>query len=162
LTDSDRIAALEKRLQELEDKEAIREVFNTYGFAADTGNAKAYAETFTEDGVFDLGRSQNVGRDAFERGIADPEGFHKQGIESKGSLHTTGAVTIRVDGLRAWAEGPTMVWIRDGATFKVFAAAYNHWDLDKVDGRWEVSKRTARSVGPDRAAQIWTHYQTVL
>jgi hypothetical protein len=160
--DADRMAALERRLQELEDKEAIREVFNTYGFAADTGDARAYAETFTQDGVFDMGRGEYGGREKFQANIEDPAGVHKLDIEGKGSLHTTGAVTIRVDGLKAWAEGPTMVWVRDGKTFRVFTAAYNHWDLEKVDGRWEVARRVARAVGPERAAEVWTHYRTVV
>jgi hypothetical protein len=160
VADVDRIAALEARLQELEDKEAIREVFNTYGFAADTGEAKLYAETFTEDGVFDMGRGSFAGRERFHNTILDPNGVHKLEIEGKGSLHTTGAVTIRVKGLKAWAEGPTIVWVRDGKTFRVFTAAYNHWDLEKVHGRWEVARRVARAVGPDRAAEVWTAYRT--
>jgi hypothetical protein len=162
MTDAERIAALEKRLQELEDKEAIREVFNRYGFAADTGDAEGYAATFTEDGVFDMGRGSYGGRARFRDNIADPNGVHKLQIEGKGSLHETGQVTIRVDGLKAWAEGPTMVWVRDGKTFRVFTAAYNHWDLEKVNGRWEVARRVARAVGPDRAAEVWTAYRTAV
>lgn len=158
--DEARLTALETRLQMLEDKEAIRELFNRYGFTADTGDAKGWSETWAEDGVFDGGKFVNSGRANFFNGIEDPNGVHKRDIEGKGSLHTTGSVTIRIDGLKAWAEGPTMVWVRDGATFKVFTAAYNHWDLQKNNGRWEVARRVARSVAPGRAAEVFKAYQT--
>jgi hypothetical protein len=160
--DDARLAALEARLQILEDKEAIRELFDRYGFSADTGDAKGWSETWAEEGVFDGGNFTSSGRPQFFKSIEDPDGVHKREIEGKGSLHTTGSVTIRVDGLKAWAEGPTMVWVRDGATFKVYTAAYNHWDLEKNDGRWEVARRIARSMAPGRAAEVFKAYRTAV
>jgi hypothetical protein len=161
MTVEERLAALEARLQEVDDREAIREVLNAYNFAADTGHARDYAETFTENAVFDMGRARMDGRAAFEKAIADPEGTHKVEIEGKGSMHTVGPVTIRVDGLKAWAEGPTMVWVRDGGAFKVFTASYNHWDFEKTDGRWAMSHRTARQMSPGKALEAWTAWRTV-
>jgi len=160
MSEPDRIAALEARLQELEDKEAIREVLNAYNFSADTGDARGYAEIFTEDAVFDMGRARMEGRQRFHDAIADPEGTHKLAIEGKGSMHTVGPTTIRVEGEKAWAEGPTMVWVRDGDSFRVFTASYNHWDLEKRDGRWEIARRIARAVSPGRAAEVWTAWRT--
>jgi hypothetical protein len=157
---AEQLAALQARLQLLEDKEAIRELFNRYGFTADTGDAKGWSETWAEDGVFDGGKFTSSGREQFFKSIEDPDGVHKRDIEGKGSLHTTGGVTIRVDGLKAWAEGPTLVWVRDGPTFKVFSMAYNHWDLQKNNGRWEMVRRIARSVAPTNAAKVFKAYQT--
>lgn len=157
----DRLAALEARLQEAEDREAIREVLNAYNFAADTGDARGYAETFTENAVFDMGRARMEGRASFETAIADPAGTHKVAIEGKGSMHTVGPVTIRVDGLKAWAEGPTMVWVRDGEAFKVFTASYNHWDFEKTDGRWAMSHRRARQMSPGKAVEVWASWRGV-
>jgi hypothetical protein len=156
---SDQLAALQARLQELEDKEAIRELFNRYGFTADTGDAQGWCETWAEDGVFDGGRFTTTGRENFFNSIADPEGVHKKEIEGKGSLHTTGSLTIRVDGATAWAEGPTLVWVRDGQTYRPFSCAYNHWDLRKTNGRWEVVLRSARSVAPGNALKVFKAYK---
>jgi hypothetical protein len=154
------LAALRARLQELEDKEAIRELFNRYGFSADSGEAKIWSETWAKDGVMDVGKYQTQGREAFFNSIEDPNSVHKTEIEGRGSLHTTGPLTIRIKGDVAWAEAWTMVWVRDGAAWRVYVAAYNHWDLAKTDGRWEVTLRKARAVGPGNAAKVLQAYKT--
>jgi uncharacterized protein (TIGR02246 family) len=154
-----RLDALEARLREHEDREAIRELFNRYNFAADTGDAQAFAETWSDDGVLSTGRSLAQGRDKFLESINDPDGVHKVEIEGKGSLHTIGVLTIRIDGDEAWAEGPSVVWIREGKTFRAFVAAYNHWDLRKTGGRWEVARREARTVAPGKAKEVWTAWR---
>jgi uncharacterized protein (TIGR02246 family) len=157
-----RVEAMERRLQACEDREAIREVLNRYNFGADTGDAQTYAETWAEDGVFNTGRNIVQGRDRFFEMIEDPAGFHKTDIESKGSLHTIGAVTIGLDGDQAWAEGPSIVWVREGKTFRAFVCAYNHWEFRKSDGRWTVTLRDARTVSPDRAKEVWKSYRTAV
>jgi len=153
-----RIDALEARLQESEDREAIRELFNRYNFAADTGNAQAFAETYAQDGVFSTGRGEVAGQAAFLQMIEDPDGVHKTQIEAKGSLHTIGSLTIRIDGDRAWAEGASVVWIREDKAFRAYVAAYNHWDLKKTDGRWAVTRREARTVSPGKAKEVLRSY----
>ena len=154
-----RLEVMEARLEACEDREQIRELFNRYNFGADTGDAKTYAETFAEDGVFDTGRGEVTGRETFFNMIEDPAGGHKTAIESKGSLHTIGSVTIGLDGDRAWAEGPSMVWVREDKSYRVFVAAYNHWDLVKQNGRWFVARRTAKGVAPNKAKAVLTAYR---
>jgi uncharacterized protein (TIGR02246 family) len=155
-----RFEALEARLRACEDREAIRELFNRYNFAADTGDAQSFAETWAEDGALSTGRNLVQGRARFFDSISDPDGVHKAEIEGKGSLHTIGSLTIRVDGDQAWAEGPSVVWVREGKTFRAYVAAYNHWDLRKTDGRWEVTRREARTVAPGKAKEVWTSWRT--
>jgi hypothetical protein len=85
---------------------------------------------------------------------------HKTQIEAKGSLHTIGSLMIRIDGDEAWAEGPSVVWVREEKTFRAYVAAYNHWDLRRIAGRWEVTRREARTVAPGKAKEVWTAYRT--
>ena len=46
---------LEQRLQELEDREAIRQVVCGYGYAVDGCNADAVGSFYVEDGVYSVG-----------------------------------------------------------------------------------------------------------
>ena len=62
------LAALERRVESLEDELAIHRLIVRYGFAVDTGDADATAELFTEDTLFDVdGRLIMRGRD----GVSD-------------------------------------------------------------------------------------------
>jgi len=156
----DRLAALEAKVADLQAKDEIREMFNRYGFTADTGDAKGWSEVWAKDAVYDGASGKMTGREQFYNSIADPNGTHKREIEGKGSLHTTGALTIRVTGAAAWAEGHTLVWVRDGQNWRPFTLSYNHWDLRKADGRWEIVRRLSRPVSPGAAGQVLTAWKT--
>ena len=94
------------------------------------------------------------GRAAFFGSIEDPQGTHKREIEGKGSVHTTGPLIIHVAGATAWAEGPALVWIRSGEGYQPYALSYNHWDLQKNGGRWEIVRRIGRPVAPGVASEV--------
>jgi hypothetical protein len=157
---ADRLATLEAQVADLQAKEEIREMFNRYGFTADTGDAKGWSEVWAKDAVYDSVNGQMSGRETFFKSIEDPNGVHKREIEGKGSLHTTGALTIRVDGAKAWAEGPTIVWVREAQNWRPFTMSYNHWDLRRADGRWEIVRRMSRPVAPGNAGQVLTAWKT--
>jgi len=150
----DRLAMLESRLAMLEAKEEIRDLFSRYGFTADTGDAKGWSEIWAENAVYERGGAAIKGRAAFFRSIEDPNGAHKREIEGKGSVHTTGPLMIRADGAKAWAEGPALVWTRSGPGYEVYALSYNHWELQKSAGRWEIVRRVGRPVAPGVATEV--------
>jgi hypothetical protein len=102
------VAALTAQVAELTAREEIRELLCRYGFAADTGSAREWSQTYAPDGVYD-GLETISGRASFAHAIDNPAGVHKRDIESKGSLHTSGPVMIRVRGDEAWAEGPPVL-----------------------------------------------------
>jgi hypothetical protein len=159
----EQIRALTEAVQELRDREEIRELFNRYGFSADTGDAKAWSEVYSEDGLYDYARGEIRGRAAFYETIENPDGPHKHDIEGPGSLHTTGALTIRIDGLTAWAEGHTLVWVTTGpGEYRPYALSYSHWDLAKVDGRWHITYRKSRPVGPKTAENVFTAWRATI
>lgn len=149
-----RLTTLEARLATLEAKEEIREMFSRYGFAADTGDAAGWSETWAENAVYQRGTTTTTGRAAFFRSIEDPNGTHKREIEGKGSVHTTGPLMIRVAGEKAWAEGPALVWVRSAEGYAVYALSYNHWELQKTAGRWEIVRRIGRPVAPGVATDV--------
>ena len=158
---ADQIKALETRLRALEAKEEIRELFNRYAFTADTGDAKGWSEVWAEDAVYESSAVTIRGREAFFKSAADPNGTHLKDIVGKGSLHTTGPLTIRVDGSRAWAEGHTLVWVRQEQGYEIFALSYSHWDLRKTAGRWEIKRRVSRPVAPGHADLVFKAWRTV-
>jgi ketosteroid isomerase-like protein len=156
-----RLEILERALAELKAKEEIRELFNRYGFTADCGDAQGYAQVWAADAVYEGAAHRMEGRAAFHAGIDDPNGIHKREIEGQGSLHTTGPLTIRVDGDQAWAEGHTLVWVgQDAGGYRIYTLSYNHWDLEHRDGRWQIAKRVSRPVAPGNAPKVFTAWQT--
>ena len=157
---AERLGSLEARLSTLEAKEEIRDLFNRYGFTADAGDAKGWSEVWAAAAVYDGNGFQISGRGKFFDAIRDPQGTHKQEIEGKGSLHTTGPIMIRIDGSAAWAEGATLVWVRKGDTYAIYTLSYNHWDLRKNAGRWEIVRRKSRPVAPGNAEQVLEAWRT--
>ncbi len=156
------LVALTRLVEDLRDREQIRELFNRYGFAADTGSAQEWSETYAPDGVYDGMGGRMTGRAQFFDAIDNPEGVHKRDIERFGSLHTTGPLTIRVDGDTAWAEGNAIVWIRSAeASYRVYSMSYNHWDLQRSDGNWEILHRKSRPVSPGAATAVFTEWKAV-
>ena len=143
-----RIEALERRVKELEDKEAIRDVLARYGFTADLGFSKDWVDVWTEEGVYDLGPEETAaGSDAlFHDIITNPEG-HKT-IENR-SQHTVVNHFIRVDGDSAWAEAYSIVFVRGDEGYYPWTCGYNHFEFERKDGRWRLALRLRRPVGGD-------------
>jgi hypothetical protein len=144
-----RFAALEQRLRLVEDQEQIRECLARYGFNFNLSRARQYAETFTPDGVFDFDDGKFVGAAALAGVVTDYETTDR--VLRNRSLHTVCNLYIRVDGDTAWAEGYSVVVVRNeemfGVPFGVFEAGYNHWDFERDGERWRIKRRVRRSVG---------------
>src|SRR6185369_1323602 len=112
-----RIAALEGRVRYLEDQEKIRECLAEYGFNADLGRSDNYVAGWTPDGVYDLDRMYLDGEADLRNMIASPDGFHKTQVENR-SQHTVLNLYIRIEGDSAWAEGYSVVFVRQDDNIK--------------------------------------------
>ena len=98
MTDAERIAALERRLGRLEDKDAIRALRDSYHSCINDGRYEAIADLFTDDAVVELGYlARYEGRaavDAGFRGMGARERFfikqfiHSHRIEVDGDTGT--------------------------------------------------------------------------
>ena len=146
-----RLAALEARLADLEDREAIRNLIARYGPLADAGEAAAVASLWTEDGVYDVGGfGASAGRAAIAALITGPT--HLQ-LMRDGCAHLLGPVHVHVDGARAVAVGHSCVFRHNGTAFEAYRVAANRWELLKRDGQWQVARRSNRLLDGDAAAR---------
>ncbi len=148
IDETTKLAALERRVQELEDKEKIRETLARYGYTADLGLSKDWVGVWTEKGVYDLGPDHKaVGSDGLLYDIiTNPKG-HKT-IENR-SLHTVVNHFIRVNGDTAWAEAYSIVFIREGDGYIPWTCGYNHFEFERRGDRWAITLRHRRAVGGD-------------
>jgi hypothetical protein len=143
----DRVSALEARLRTLEDQEKIRRCLARYGFNADLGRSEEYLNLWSEDGLYDLDSGQLRGEPALRDMITSPTGAHKSQIENR-SMHAVGNLFIEIQGETAFAEGYSIVWVRNPeGRHEPRTAGYNHWDFRRKGEGWLMTRRLRREVG---------------
>lgn len=138
----DRIAALERRVRALEDQLAISQLIATYGPAVDSESAGTVGELWSADGVYDPGGvSPYVGRAA----VGDlVYGERHQGYLAAGCAHVLSAPRVSVDGDVAVAVNHSRVYLKDGPHWRLERVSANRWELERIDGTWQVIRRTNR------------------
>jgi len=153
---ADELEQLRRRVAQLEDERAIRELISRYGHFADLGYEDAWVGQWTEDGVYDLlsvrrdgagyeGTILFEGRDALYRHIRDPAA-HKA-MEGR-SLHVQDInLVARIDGDDAVAESYSMTLLREGNAMVLRSAGMIRWTLRRVDGHWRILRKTRRPAG---------------
>ncbi len=147
---SPRLARLEARLGELEDREAIRELIARYGPLADAGRAGDVAALWAEDGVYAVdGYGENRGRAAVAALITGPT---HQGLMQAGCAHVLSPIRLDLSGNRAVAVGYSCVFRRRDDAFEAWRVSANRWELQKRDGQWQVLRRTNRLLDGNAAA----------
>lgn len=114
-----------------DDRDEIRDVLARYCLYIDTGAVDAWAELFTEDGVFaGVADTPMVGREAlakFAESIA-PRGLH----------HVVSNEVIEVDGDKAACRASVLVF----SNRSVVTSGRYEDDLVRVDGSWRLARRT--------------------
>lgn len=141
------IAALEARLQRLEDLEEIRLLFESYAHHLDRGQFDEYAELFAQDGQMRLGPVRADGRsniaEAARTGFGGGEGAERSFREGGlGGLHIISSPRIDLDGDRATADVMWTVIVRDAEQNPYVQSCGHHSDeLVREDGRWRFAKR---------------------
>ena len=130
---------LARRVQALEDREAIRALIASYGPLADSGDAAGVAALWTPDGVYAVGgMGEASGRDAIAALIEGP--LH-QGLMADGCAHVLGPVAIQLETDRATATGHSVVFRRAGDGFEAWRASANRWSLVRTESGWLVERR---------------------
>jgi uncharacterized protein (TIGR02246 family) len=145
MAESEQLARLQQRVQQLEDREAIHALFMEYRRMLDEKDFEGYANLFTEDGVFTTTDPawQASGR----------EGIHKMVTGMVGSMltvrggddfHIVGNVQITLDGDRASARS-TWTYVVRGDDDQPTLAKIGHYEdrLVREDGRWLFAHRHA-------------------
>jgi len=133
--------SLEARLQRLEDRDAIHQLFVDYGRHLDAGDIDAYADLFCDDGEVMLGpMGRTQGRDnihaLMSKVLAGRVGS---------SYHIISSPRVQLDGEPAVTATSEVMWTviqRDAEGKPRLTSLGRHVDrLRKEDGRWRIAVR---------------------
>lgn len=142
---TDRMAALERRVADLEDRLAIMQLIASYGPAVDSMDRAAIAGMWTEAGSYDYGGPPLHGRD----GVADLVDLdtHRAYVEA-GASHLLSAPRIALQGDRAVAVNYSQVFVKDdalpGGGWRADRTCANRWELVRTPDGWQVESRINR------------------
>jgi len=144
----DRLADLEGRLRLVEDQLAIHRLINTWGLAADTGNAEAAASLFADDGVLESDLSYLMGPEAV-RSMINSEG--QQALIEQGAAHIPAFPVLHVHGDEASASGYTTVFRHTEQGYEIWRVSANHWTFRRTTEGWRLTRRTNHVIdgGPE-------------
>ena len=150
---AERIAALEQRLQTLEDERAIMRVIAAYGPLVDSGDAAAAADLWASDGTYDVGDWVMSSR-ADVAAMVESEAH--QGLIRRGCCHFFGPPVVTVTGDTAVAVCESVLMVRgDEHGYRIMRAGVHLVNLRRNGKRWEITDRTARQLdGSGRAAEL--------
>lgn len=145
---NDRIAAVEARLQQVEDQLAIHRLINSWGPAVDTGDGEAAASLFSEDAILESDLSYLIGPAAI---TAMVHGDGHQALIRDGSAHVPAFPLIAIDGDHAQAVGYTRVYHHTPDGYEVWRVSANYWEFRRTAEGWRVTKRSNHVIdgGPE-------------
>ncbi|MEB3071016.1 nuclear transport factor 2 family protein [[Mycobacterium] vasticus] len=147
---TDRLAALEARLARIEDERAIERMIASYGPLADAGEAEATAQLWAVDGTYEVeGWSMNSRADVAAMVRSDAH----QGLIAGGSAHFLGPAVVTVDGDDAVAVCESLMVVRHDKKYLVARAGVHHFQLCRLDGRWQIIRRISRTLDGDAEAR---------
>ena len=125
--------ALEARIQEIEDREAIRELTAKYCHCVVQGDVEGIVDLFTKEGVLEMGETR----------VAGHAGLLAMYSESLGDLRPMPCVhnhVIEVDGDRA--RGTCSLELRGVASGEAQVGAGHYEDtFERVNGAWKFRHR---------------------
>jgi uncharacterized protein (TIGR02246 family) len=139
----DRLAALEARLQRLEDREAIQGLFMRYRECLDEKDFSGYAALFSADGEFVAAGGTAKGRAGIEE-LVDGMRGNLLTATIGDDLHIVVNPEIDVDGDRARARS-TWIYLVRGSEREPTLCKVGHYedDLVREDGAWRFARRFA-------------------
>ena len=72
------------------------------------------------------------------------EGDHHQGLMAQGVGHFAGPPLIDIDGDHATVLTYSLIMRRESERFFLWRVSAVRWDLERVDARWRIRRRTNR------------------
>lgn len=131
-------ADLERRVQRLEDLQAINQLFIDYGEHLDAGDFEAFAQLFAEDGELLLGPMGRATGRVQIRTLMETALGERVGT----TFHIVSSPRVSLDGGRATS---TVMWSVVGPATDGFArvsmVGHHLDDLVKHEGRWYLQRR---------------------
>jgi SnoaL-like domain len=140
---TDALDELQRRVCRLEDESAITKLIMSYGPSADAGLTSLAGQLWLEDGVYDWDadgepHQGSAGVDAMLQGDGH------QGLIARGVGHFAGPLLIELDGDHATALNYSLIMRREEDRFFLWRVSAVRWDVERVDSRWRVRRRTNR------------------
>lgn len=146
-----RMAALEKRVQQLQDEKAIRAVVIRYGEYLDTRDYAGYASLFARDGVWTGGFGSVTGPAAIQEMLEKNLGKPEPGFVNKANFHLMTTVVVDVDGDTAKARSRYTFFTASADNRPTVTLAGRYVDeFVREDGTWKIKRRTTHGVIPYR------------
>ena len=135
--------AVETRLQQLEDKEAIHALLVDYGRALDKRDFNAYGALFARDGSWKGGMGTATGPDAIGKMVE--AGFGRMSptlYENSNHVMTSFDVAVNGDSATAWSR---WMWVVVGGNAKPQVERAGHYEdtLVRENGQWKFKSRQA-------------------
>lgn len=140
---------LHMRLRRLEDERDITRLIGSYGPAVDAGDADSAAALWATDGTYDVEDWQMQSR-ADVRSMVGSQGH--QNLVANGCCHFLGPCVVTIDGDTAVAVCESLVLLRRDKEYVVWRATANHFELHRIDDRWQIVARNSRLLNGTPAA----------
>lgn len=140
-----RLAALERRLERVEDELAIMRIIAAYGPAVDSGSPEATADMWCDDGIYDVFPRVLQGRAEIEAMVS---GDLHQGLIGAGAAHLQGSPLISIDGDTATVTHYSQLALRDATTdsFRIWRTGVNVWTFVRTPAGWRATRRVNRQL----------------
>jgi len=140
----DRLAALERRLNLLEDERGIARLIASYGPLVDAGEAEAVASLWVLDGSYDVGDWEMSSRDDINAMVKSDA---HQGLMARGCCHFFGPPVVTVDGDTAQAVCQSTILVRrEAGGYHVMRAGVHLIRLGRAEHGWQIVSRVARQL----------------
>jgi len=149
------LAALEARLRRLEDERDIARLIASYGPLVDTADADGTAALWATDGRYEVEGWAMAGRADVHAMVSSTS---HRALVATGCSHFLGPAVVTVDADAAVAVCESLVLVRretpdDGSgEYMVWRATANHFELARIDGQWQITRRSSRLLNGDPAA----------
>jgi len=135
------IAALQARVQQLEDHLEITQLVAQYGPSVDSGSAEATADLWTQDGSFDaVGAITMHGHEQIA-GMVRSQGHQDLILHGCGHVLTVPHVVVDGDEARGRSYALNIRWDADEQRFWVARLSANTWHWVRTDDGWKVKER---------------------
>jgi hypothetical protein len=141
--DNDAVEKLQDRVRRLEDESAITRLIMSYGPAADAGLTSFAGQLWLEDGVYDWDAEgePHLGSAGVDAML---QGDNHQGLIARGVAHFAGPLLIDLAGDRATALNYSLIMRREQDRHYLWRVSAVRWDVERMDSRWQVRRRTNR------------------
>lgn len=143
MSDDDRLAELEHRLQRIDDERTIERLIASYGPLVDAGEADSTAALWSEYGKYDVEEWPMANRADIAAMVRSD--LH-QGLIGRGSAHFLGPAVVTVDGDDAVAVCESLLVVHHNNRHVVARAGANYFQFKRIEHRWQVTNRITRTL----------------